>query len=1069
MRKDLELIEKQTLEGLKDFQRATVERVFDLMVGPQKRVLIADEVGLGKTLVAKGVIAKMARYHAEELNDNLFKVVYICSNQNIATQNINKLKITDSITVDGVSDTRLSMQHLKIFEQENDDKVLNNYIQIIPLTPGTSFSMTYGGGSQDERALIYAVMRHLEKLYNYTNELEILLRGEAVKGWNNWSREWYEKRVQACEKKTEGAYLEKMKGVIDEYMNQHGLYEEIYAACNRLRENGHVMESEMWATIGRLRLMFAEVSVDMMEPDLVIMDEFQRFKNLIELNLDTEAGMLVHRFMNSKQVDKDMNIQPMKVLLLSATPFKMYSTLEEIREIGIDEPYGEFFQVMNFLINDKEQQNSFKQIWENYSIKLQEADFQDISILSVKEKAEDGLFQAVCRTERIAAMGVEELLNDNLEKLPVTIGERDITSYRDMKNAIELADINGHVPVDYIKSSPFLMSYMHHYQLKEKIEDGIKQQPGKVKRLKKDTLWVKRKSIRKYRDLPPSNARLECLKKVAFESNGERLLWVPPSLPYYPVMGAYEDTDSFSKILIFSAWEMVPRMISTMISYEAERKTIGILDRDDDSNKQVGYFAKDGDRYPSGRLNFVLEKDQCKGMNLFTLLYPCKTLADYYNPIEDLNKKMDLGMIEFKLKQKIAERIESSDFNELESQREDQRWYCLAPLILDDPDYVGNWFEAIANADYIKKGLRQHLDELKSMFENLNKLELGRKPSDLVDVMVDMALASPAICGLRSFGGNAKSATELAKTMIDMFNKIEATAIVELQYANESSNPHWRNVLLYSKHGCFQAVLDEYVHMVMDSNGFKDKSNGLNQAEKFVVDGIKTRAASYDVDTYEAFRKRGGETNKIDVMKMRTHYAVAFYKGQSSQDRGGVKRRESVRNSFNSPFRPFVLATTSIGQEGLDFHYYARKIMHWNLPANAIDLEQREGRINRYKCHSIRKNIADSFKNDTFIEPIWDNLFEKAKEKYEGNHSELVPFWCLPDNLKYRIERIVPAYPFSKDVSQYERLIKIMSLYRLTMGQARQEDIIQMIIQSELSKEEIHKMFINLSPYFRES
>jgi superfamily II DNA/RNA helicase len=176
-----------------------------------------------------------------------------------------------------------------------------------------------------------------------------------------------------------------------------------------------------------------------------------------------------------------------------------------------------------------------------------------------------------------------------------------------------------------------------------------------------------------------------------------------------------------------------------------------------------------------------------------------------------------------------------------------------------------------------------------------------------------------------------------------------------------------------------------------------------------------------------------------------------------------------VRNAFNSPFRPFVLATTSIGQEGLDFHYYARKIMHWNLPSNAIDLEQREGRINRYKCHAIRKNIAFSFQNDTFVEPIWDNIFEKAKGKYEGNHSELVPFWCLPDNLEYRIERIVPAYPFSKDVSQYERLIKIMSLYRLTMGQARQEDIIQMILQSDLSEDQIHKMFINLSPYFREN
>ena len=40
-------------------------------------------------------------------------------------------------------------------------------------------------------------------------------------------------------------------------------------------------------------------------------------------------------------------------------------------------------------------------------------------------------------------------------------------------------------------------------------------------------------------------------------------------------------------------------------------------------------------------------------------------------------------------------------------------------------------------------------------------------------------------------------------------------------------------------------------------------------------------------------------------------------------------RKENIRNAFNSPMRPFVLATTSIGQEGLDFHNYCRVIMHW--------------------------------------------------------------------------------------------------------------------------------------------
>src|SRR5690554_7586493 len=135
MRVDLQAAENRIMGGLKDFQRATVDRVHGLYLSGQKRVLVADEVGLGKTLVAKGVIARTARYHHEELEDPLFKVVYICSNQNIANQNINKLKISYDNKVENVEDTRLSMQHLKIFNQDYDPDLMDRYIQLIPLTP----------------------------------------------------------------------------------------------------------------------------------------------------------------------------------------------------------------------------------------------------------------------------------------------------------------------------------------------------------------------------------------------------------------------------------------------------------------------------------------------------------------------------------------------------------------------------------------------------------------------------------------------------------------------------------------------------------------------------------------------------------------------------------------------------------------------------------------------------------------------------------------------------------------------------------------------------------------------
>ena len=46
---DIKQKETEILNGLKDFQRATVDRCFEVFKSGQSRILVADEVGLGKT------------------------------------------------------------------------------------------------------------------------------------------------------------------------------------------------------------------------------------------------------------------------------------------------------------------------------------------------------------------------------------------------------------------------------------------------------------------------------------------------------------------------------------------------------------------------------------------------------------------------------------------------------------------------------------------------------------------------------------------------------------------------------------------------------------------------------------------------------------------------------------------------------------------------------------------------------------------------------------------------------------------------------------------------------------
>ena len=53
------------------------------------------------------------------------------------------------------------------------------------------------------------------------------------------------------------------------------------------------------------------------------------------------------------------------------------------------------------------------------------------------------------------------------------------------------------VPVDYIKSTPYIMSFMRDYQLKRYIEKYFSKNPGEISKINRDTFWLKRQIIDK--------------------------------------------------------------------------------------------------------------------------------------------------------------------------------------------------------------------------------------------------------------------------------------------------------------------------------------------------------------------------------------------------------------------------------------------------------------------------------------------------------------------------------------------------------------------------------------------
>ena len=439
----------------KDFQEATARRIVELFEKEnQNRVLLADEVGLGKTIVARAVVGMVSDLHRNK-GDEHFKVVYICSNINIANQNSKKLGIRDEDCLK-VSESRLSMQHLKIYQNRGNDK---SYQQLIPLTPATSFSMTGGCGNQRERALMYVLLRQLPS-FNSINGLSAFIKYRDLNWWDYYVND-YDKQVIQCDENGSG-YIDDMKSALENSI-PYELIEEIKDICDGKVPDKASRHKEI---INTLRRIFAQISLDKLDPDLVIMDEFQRFRDLIApSDDDTETGKLSKKFLQ-----EDHSV---KVLLLSATPYKPYSTLEEIGQNEAFDHYREFIQVMDFLLYDKRNNMEFKNVWRNFSHSLSELHTDNFSVLLAnKDNAESALYNSICRTERFRS----GIINAD-KAAEIEINRNDILSYAEIQRFLNEYNI-GNVPIDYVKSAPYLLSFMESYKLKENITKRYTENPS---------------------------------------------------------------------------------------------------------------------------------------------------------------------------------------------------------------------------------------------------------------------------------------------------------------------------------------------------------------------------------------------------------------------------------------------------------------------------------------------------------------------------------------------------------------------------------------------------------------
>lgn len=1086
------------LDHLKDFQRRTVDYVFKRLYQDQpaaQRFLVADEVGLGKTMVAKGVIAK-AIEHLSARGVERIDVVYICSNAAIAAQNLSRLNILprDPKTRKAPQTsfaTRLTLLPLHVGALDN------NRVNFISFTPGTTFSLKSREGVMRERALLYFILREVEGVHR--GGLKKLLQGPRC-GKGSWRRE---RRMLTHDGtlKPDPKLVQKMRESVCQDRSLLGELLES-AAFWRTRDDGKDAggwrhENRRLSLVSRLRQRLSEVCLEALNPNLIILDEFQRFKDLLSEN-DTAA--LATRFFNHPG-------QP-RVLLLSATPYKMYTVAGEVA----DDHYKDLLQTLSFLHHQRvEPVQAIQTALRRYRDALTRAVREvaadsptrsqaESALLEARDQVQELLLRVMVRTERTASAAHRDAMVQE-HQLPAPVQTTDLLQACAIDRLAQAAGARD--VIEYWKSAPYLLNFMKSYQLKKRLNQyvpGAKQEQGPAS----DALcaaveeahphMLDLDSLDTYQDIDPANARLRVLLGQLFGDELWRLLWLPPSLSYLEPSPAYARAQRASKALVFSSWNVVPDAIAAVSSYLAERAMVST------HTPPQSYRNLTTDR--RGLLRFSVSGERYAGMGALLLQYPSPTLAALSDPLA-LARQAGAPLSPAQAEATVAARIQASidALGIVPDQRHshhDARWYWVAVALLDarqHPDALrfvrdkgDRGFSAIAKHaaghEHDATGFEKVIARFAEHAQDPGPM--GLPPTDLAEVLARVALGAPGVCALRALHRQVPNAElshpdlllgaarvgESARTLFNLPETMGLLGAFERHRASEDTegdDDYWRRCVDHGIEGNLQAVLDEQAHVLRESLGLA----GSDRAQNEVLDGIaaelsaalSVRTASLYAEDLQTTQDAQGQrwlVRKQDAFAFRTRFGLRLgdLKDQDKQ----VQRLDVVRKAFNSPFRPFLLASTSVGQEGLDFHTWCHVLYHWNLPGNPVDMEQREGRVHRYKGLAVRRNIARAY-GDGVLQGRWPGtgdpwtwMFEQAlmqRRQQAPELNDLVPFWlyhAVPDGDPARIERRIPLIPLSREAERYQDLKRSLVFYRLAFGQPRQEDLVHWL-RSSLGRE----------------
>ena len=298
-------------------------------------------------------------------------------------------------------------------------------------------------------------------------------------------------------------------------------------------------------------------------------------------------------------------------------------------------------------------------------------------------------------------------------------------------------------------------------------------------------------------------------------------------------------------------------------------------------------------------------------MRAMHLIYPSPTLARLADPLAIFGAHPETISVEA-MRHAVANRLRGSleALSERAGDIGDGRdWEWAAPGVIDamaDANSVA-WVESPSGLASLgnEEGFKEHVAELRTAATDR---QFGPVGEALIDLLVEVALGSPAVCALRALCQVApdldwddpqllRAASRVAWGFRTLFNQHDAVALLR----SDDDERYWRLVLAYGVQHNLQAVLDEYVHYLVDAEGLgarpsDERVEGVSEA---IAKALSIRPSQIDVEAPTVVGKR----LVINRFQMRGRFAMrlADYKDEE----GGAARLGSVRDAFNSPFRPF--------------------------------------------------------------------------------------------------------------------------------------------------------------------